>query len=297
MPLAALYRDLRRSFGIVRIPAMNDVSRTVLVCPDDLSTLNTADNRLCCTLCGREFSASDGVFDLLPLQSLNKGSSEIQRLENYSATYSRRPDRFWLQPMRTMIAELGNAYLYSWAARRIEEVASGRSLSILDAACGDGMLRRHIDRRHSYIGVDFSAQPLARAARHRPANYFRGDLNHLPFAGASFDLAVSLQSLQYLDRSQEAIRQIARVVKAGGHFLLSVPNGGSIKYRLKGVPPIQLQKFYRENLCDLLSQEFRIKEITTRGLWLPFPKLSIHLAGQYPDSLGLSWTTVSMRPA
>ncbi|MGA9812629.1 MAG: class I SAM-dependent methyltransferase, partial [Terriglobales bacterium] len=130
-----------------------------------------------------------------------------------------------------------------------------------------------------------------------PADYYRGDLNHLPFADASFDVVVSLQSFQYLDHPAAAIRQIARVLKPGGHFLLTVPNGGSFKNRLQELPAIQRQTFDRETVNGLLSDTFQIREISTRGLWLPFPKIGIHLPGTYRDSLGLSWTTVSERLA
>ncbi len=268
----------------------------VLACPDDLGNLNPSGNRLRCSLCQREFSASNGVYELLPLQALSGGSSELHRLESYSATYSQRPDRPWLQPLRAVIAELGNRYLYAWAAHCIEKLAGSRPLNILDAACGDGMLRRHIARRHHYFGVDFSARPLARAARYYPADYFRGDLNYLPFADASFDVAVALQSFQYLDDPQRAVQQIARVLKPGGCFLLSVPNADSLKYRLQGTPAIQLQRFHRQDVCDLVAQHFQVQEIAVRGVWLPCPKVSLHLPGQYSQSLGLSWTIVSSRP-
>jgi SAM-dependent methyltransferase len=159
------------------------------------------------------------------------------------------------------------------------------------------MLRSYLNKRHRYVGVDFSTRPLIRAARYSPADYFRGDLNHLPFANSAFDLVVSLQSLQYLDRSEQVLRQIARVLRPGGHFLLSVPNSSAIKYRLTKIPKIQLQKFNRSNLSELLlSANFHIKEITTRGFWFPFPKLSVHLGGKYPAYIGLSWTTASVRP-
>ena len=276
---------------------MNGVTAKKLACPDDLGALDLADDRLRCVLCRREYSAPDGVFDLLPLQSLRADSPEVERLQSYNATYSGRPDRAWLQPLRVLMAELGNRYLYSWAARRIDDSAMGRSLDILDAACGDGILRRHIASRHRYVGVDFSARPLVRAARYYPADYFRGDLNHLPFADASFDVAVSLQSFQYLDAPATAIRQIARVLKPGGHFLLTVPNRGSFKYRRQGLPAIQRQKFDRETVRDLLSPDFQVQEIAARGVWLPFPKIGIHLPGTYRDSLGLSWTAVSERLA
>jgi SAM-dependent methyltransferase len=272
---------------------MDALTAELLVCPKDLGILSSSVNGFRCERCGNEFIASEGVLDLLP-----PASPEPQQLrENYNATFSQRPDRPWMQPLRTLIAEFGNSYLYSWSARNIEKVAAGKSLTVLDAACGDGMLHRRISRRHRYIGVDFSARPLIRAARSCPGDYFRGDLTRLPFADNSFDLAVSLQAFQYLEHPNEAVQQIARVLKAGGRFLLSVPNCGSIKYRLQGLPSIQLQRFDRENVTSLLSPHFEVQEIATRGLWLPLPKIGVHLAGKYSASSGLSWTVMAVRRA
>jgi SAM-dependent methyltransferase len=232
--------------------------------------------------------------ELLPQGSLKDGTSESRRLENYNATFSQRSDEPWLQPFREFIAKLGNAYLYSWVRRSIETIAAERTLMILDAACGEGILRRYVAGRHYYTGVDFSSRPLARAMRYHPADYFRADLNHLPFASASFDVMVSLQTLQYLDRPDLALGQIARVLKPGGHLLLSVPNDGSFKYRRQGVAPIQLQRFRRDNLTAMLSKNFQVKSMETRGIWVPLPKFSVHLRGVYRESWGLSWTSVSV---
>jgi SAM-dependent methyltransferase len=266
-----------------------------LACPDDSNLLIVATSGLSCPHCRRNFSGTGGIIGLLPQGSLTDGTYESRQLENYSATFSQRSDKPWLQPFREFIAKLGNAYLYSWVRRSIEAIAADRSLMILDAACGEGILRRYVAGRHCYTGVDFSSRPLARAMRYHPADYFRADLNHLPFASASFDVVVSIQALQYLDRPDLALAQIARVLKPGGHFLLSVPNDGSFKYRRQGVAPIQLQRFRRDNLTALLSKNFQIKSMETRGLWVPLPKFSVHLHGIYRESWGLSWTCVSIR--
>jgi len=140
-----------------------DTDRVALVCPDDFSRLERLADGLRCSGCGRHFPARNGVWELLPQESQDLATSEGQRLESYRASYSQRPDRRWLHPVRVLIAELGNAYLYGWASRMMERLAQGRTLRVLDAACGDGMLWRHIARRHDYVGVDFlGAAPGAR---------------------------------------------------------------------------------------------------------------------------------------
>jgi len=272
-----------------------DTEWAALVCPDDFGRLERHADGLRCAGCGRRFSAKNGVWELLPRESQDLATSEGQRLESYRASYSQRPDRRWLHPVRVLVAELGNAYLYGWASRMMETLAQGRTLRVLDAGCGDGMLRRHIAQRHHYVGVDFSARPLERASRHHPAPYIRGDLNRLPFAPQTFDLAVSLQALQYLERPERAVDEIRRVLKPGGHFLLSVPNDSSFKYRRLGVPGIQRCRFRRETMDGLLSRGFHALQLDARGLWLPMPRVTVHLPGRYSELRGLSWTAVAVR--
>ncbi|MFZ3265957.1 MAG: methyltransferase domain-containing protein [Terriglobales bacterium] len=274
---------------------LSDLDMSLLVCPDDLERLEALADELVCSNCGRHFSAKNGVWELLPLESQDLGSSEGQRLESYRASYSQRPDRRWLFPARALIAELGNSYLYLWANRTIETLAQGRTLRILDAACGDGMLWRHIARRHHYVGVDFSARPLERASRYHPATYIRGDLNRLPFAAQTFDLAVSLQALQYLEEPQRAVREIGRVLRPDGRLLLTLPNDASFKYRRQGVPSLQLHRFRRGDMVELLQPEFEVRHLAARGLWFPIPRLAVHLPGRYSEAHGLSWTAVGLR--
>jgi SAM-dependent methyltransferase len=269
----------------------------MLVCPDDLGRLERLADELYCAICKRHFSDRDGVWEFLPRESQNLATSEGQRLESYRASYSERPDRVWLHPFRVLIAELGNSHLYRWASRMIETLSRGRALRILDAACGEGMLWRHLDRRHHYVGMDFSSRPLERACHYHPATYLRGDLNRLPFAPHTFDLVVSLQALQYLEQPQRAVCEIGRVLRPEGHFLLTLPNDGSFKYRLQGLPYLQLHRFRRSDMVDLLQPEFEVQDLQPRGLWFPVPRLTVHLPGRYSEAQGVSWTAVGLRRA
>ena len=85
-----------------------------------------------------------------------------------------------------------------------------------------GSLRRYLSHKHFYVGVDFSTRLLARAKRYNPATYFRADLKHLPFLNATFDTVFSLQALQYLERPELVLAQIARVLKPDGRLVLTV---------------------------------------------------------------------------
>jgi SAM-dependent methyltransferase len=266
-----------------------------IVCPDDLTPLMSTEHGFSCAECTRQFHRLGGIPDLLPRKALEQISAEGRQLNAYSASFSKSTDSAWRYLAGTLINRLGNGYLYSWAARRVERLSSGKPVTILDAACGDGILASYLAHHHEYVGMDFSLRPLLRAQRYRPADYVRGDMNHLPFSCETFDTVVSLQALQYLSQPEQALSQIARVLKPRGSFFLTVPNDESFKYRFQGIPKIQLQRFGRRNLPGLLEHQFEIVEMASRGLWLPVPRISLHAYGVYPAQWGLSWTVAAVK--
>jgi SAM-dependent methyltransferase len=269
--------------------------RKSLVCPDDLTALASTEHGFSCAKCTRQFPRLSGIPDLLPRKAFEKASAEGRQLNAYSASFSESTDSAWRYLAGTLINRLGNGYLYSWAAGHVERLSSGKPLAVLDAACGDGILRSYLAHGHEYVGTDFSLRPLLRAQRYRPADYVRADMNHLPFSCETFDAVVSLQALQYLSQPEQSVGQIARVLKPRGSFFLTVPNDECFKYRFQGIPKIQLQRFDHRNLPDLIEHHFEILEMVSRGLWLPAPRISLHISGVYPAHWGLSWTIAAVK--
>jgi ubiquinone/menaquinone biosynthesis C-methylase UbiE len=98
---------------------------------------------------------------------------------------------------------------------------------VLDAGAGTGRITgvlRSLDWR--VTAVDASVGMLAQHARNEPeATRLRGRLGEpLPFADASFDAAVAMRVLKYVDRFDDAIAEMARVVKPGGVVVIELTN-------------------------------------------------------------------------
>jgi SAM-dependent methyltransferase len=78
-------------------------------------------------------------------------------------------------------------------------------------------------------GVDI-APPIVRQARvafaggPRPLEAVVGDVRDLPFVDDHFDLIYSMGTIEHFDDTQEAIAEIARVLKPGGRAIVGVPN-------------------------------------------------------------------------
>lgn len=55
----------------------------------------------------------------------------------------------------------------------------------------------------------------------------------LPFSDQSFEYVTCLEGLEHIENPQQAMREFARVLKPGGHLIVSVPNILNIEERLK----------------------------------------------------------------
>ena len=109
--------------------------------------------------------------------------------------------------------------------------------SVLDIGCGDGQISRVLSRAGAdVVGIDPTANQIVVAhARGGGPLYARAVADQLPFATASFDAAVACLVFEHIDAVDEAIAEVARVVRPGGRFgfflnhpLLQTPGSGWI---------------------------------------------------------------------
>ncbi|MBD0329558.1 MAG: methyltransferase domain-containing protein [Thermoleophilia bacterium] len=97
----------------------------------------------------------------------------------------------------------------------------------LDAACGTG---RHAARLaalgHRVIGVDATPEMLEIARRKAPGGEFHeGDLHELPLADDSVDLVVCGIAVSHVPDLVPVFAEVVRVLRPGGHFVLSDSRG------------------------------------------------------------------------
>jgi len=158
-----------------------------------------------------------------------------------------------------------------------------RSGLLVDLGCGQGALLERIDGER--LGIDRSGQDLrALGARSPEVRRVEADLNEaLPLGDASADVCVMLDALPYLASPRGFLAEVRRVLRAGGYFVVSVPNarqitrllalarGGTISLSRVEAPyePGQRHLFSDRSLRALLEQSgFDCESL--RGL-LPAP--------------------------
>jgi ubiquinone/menaquinone biosynthesis C-methylase UbiE len=109
----------------------------------------------------------------------------------------------------------------------------GTGRDILEAGCGTGLLLKEASRvGRSAVGLDLSRGMLARA-RDRGLRVVQGSITHIPLPSESFDLVYSMKVLAHIPPIELAIREMARLVRPGGHLLFEFYNPLSLRYLTK----------------------------------------------------------------
>lgn len=113
--------------------------------------------------------------------------------------------------------------------RPVLDALAGPGVDALDAGCGTGRHAEHLARRGcSVIGVDQSEAMLAIARQKVPGGRFEvGDLRALPLADDCVDLVVVSLALSHLEDPTPALVELARVLRPGGHLVITDPHPSS----------------------------------------------------------------------
>ncbi|MFF1692511.1 class I SAM-dependent methyltransferase [Streptomyces sp. NPDC058257] len=132
--------------------------------------------------------------------------------------YSREADRY--------DASRGGEPRADAAASAVRELLAPHARTLLDVACGTGLVTRRLAGAGLRVtGVD-SAHNMARMASGRlPGTIVLGDSRRLPFCNASFDAVSAVWLLHLLSGPEEAaevVAECARVLRPGGVFVTTV---------------------------------------------------------------------------
>jgi SAM-dependent methyltransferase len=109
------------------------------------------------------------------------------------------------------------------------------SATICDLGCGAGpVISALLNRGYDAIGFDYSIDMLDNAARRiatgtagrRPLA--RCDIQALPLGDDSFDCAVCLGVISYVEHYENIIREIRRILKPGGTAIVSYRNENNL---------------------------------------------------------------------
>ncbi|MGH8923089.1 MAG: methyltransferase domain-containing protein [Acidimicrobiia bacterium] len=114
-----------------------------------------------------------------------------------------------------------------WAPHLVEAGSVSPGQIVLDVACGTGVVARAASERVGnegrVVGLDLNEAMLGVARRLRPDLEWRqGDAAELPFADGSFDVVLCQAAMMFFPDVGQALREMARVVKARGTVAVQV---------------------------------------------------------------------------
>ncbi len=176
---------------------------------------------------------------------------DIERFDQWASTY----ENSWLQ--RAFFDRAHQATL-ALAAGIVHQ-----PVSVLDVGCGTGKLLRRAYRywpEAQLIGVDPAIGMIEMAKRLTPyATFSTGMAESLPLDDASIDLALSTISFHHWQDQATGIREIARVLRPGGYFILvdaSFPDWLMRVFRLKRFhSPTQLRALFIQAGLHVQTQQ------------------------------------------
>ena len=109
-----------------------------------------------------------------------------------------------------------------FVAPTLAGIAAGRpGLRLVDCGAGTGYNLALLQPHGQVFAFDLAPTALTKA---RAAAYplLRADITRIPFRAASFDIATSFDVLQCVRDDAAAVREMARIVKPGGHVVLTL---------------------------------------------------------------------------
>jgi SAM-dependent methyltransferase len=161
-------------------------------------------------------------------------------------------ERFTPECVREIWYEHWHRYAFA------RELARGKR--VLDAACGEGYGSALLaDVAASVLGVDIAEQAVAHAhARYTRANlrFERGDCTVLDVPPASFDLAVSFETLEHVHAQEALVAGFARALTREGIFIVSSPDKRTYSEVSGFRNEFHVRELYREELLALLAPHF-----------------------------------------
>jgi SAM-dependent methyltransferase len=135
----------------------------------------------------------------------------------------------------------------------------------LDAACGTGLILRHLPP--GSVGIDINARNIAKACQHAAASQpMLADMEALPFRDGAFATAIASEVLEHLPNAEVALAELWRILRPGGKLVGSVPSD-SFAWKLRflsstcGAKEPYHKNYRGEELRQLLGSSFQTFDV------------------------------------
>lgn len=180
--------------------------------------------------------------------------------------------------------------LPSLKLRYLMELLSSRtekSARLLEVGSGSGRILSSIHQRDPALqltGIDLSAEQTELARTNHPEiEFVCGNGEALPFADASFDFVIFFDYLEHIERPQQSLAEMVRVLKPGGFLHLVCP---AERQSIYGISAWLFRRHFKESTAGHIQRFSRAgleRLITDTGLSITGRRYSYHVLGSLMD--------------
>lgn len=125
------------------------------------------------------------------------------------------------------------------------------------------------------LGINMSIVNRLKSRRSNIERFIFGDMTNSDLPGETYDLVVSIEVLEHVEEDEKFVSEVNRVLKPGGRFIMTTPNGDFLENR----NPDHKRHYKKKQLTSLLEKHFKDVEV------------EYAIAGGYYRKIGLkSWS-------
>ncbi len=117
--------------------------------------------------------------------------------------------------------------------------------TVAEAGCGTGQTLSLFSARHTTVALDISPQALALARKTADPELLLGTIFSMPLKDGSCDLVYNSGVIEHFrdPHNTEAVQEMARITRKGGHVIVIVPNTFCPWYKLGKHVAVALKNF------------------------------------------------------
>ncbi|MBI3894519.1 MAG: methyltransferase domain-containing protein [Acidobacteria bacterium] len=164
---------------------------------------------------------------------------------------------------------------------------------VLDAACGTGYGSALLAENAAEVfGMDISSEAVGYARSHYESNnlhFGQADCLTFPFSSGQFDCVVAFEIIEHLERPEEFLKELCRVLTPDGLLLLSTPNRLYYTQDRGEVNPFHCREFSYSEFEEILKPIFPYHSVLFEnhiaGLLVSGPDAAPDFAAPVPGSI------------